>query len=109
MKFYLLNCIHLSSEQAVIEDFVCICALCQARIHWKQSVEVVFTFSSKTRVLVWCGLKQAENEPKTTHVCELGLSLPENAGIQIRSFSASFQAENDPVKNPSTGLAQDII
>jgi len=53
--------------------------------------------------LVWCGLKQAENEPKTTHVSEQCLSLAENAHIQKRSYSAGFQAENDPFKNPSTG------
>ncbi len=40
---------------------------CCARFSWKLSVKVVFIFSSKTRILVWCGLKQAENELKTTH------------------------------------------
>jgi len=34
---------------------------------------------------------------------ELGLSLAENAHNQIQTFSAGFQAENDPFKNPSTG------
>ena len=75
-----------------------------ACFHSKQSVEVVFIFSSKTSVLVWCGLKQAENEPKTTHVFEYSLSLAENPSIQKRAYSAGFQAENSPTKNPSTGL-----
>jgi len=66
-------------------------------------VEVVFIFSSKTSVLVWCGLKQAENQLKTTCVSEQGLSLDENPRIQKRAFSAGFQAEYDPFKNPSTG------
>jgi len=74
-----------------------------ACFHSKQSVEVVFIFSFKTSVLVWCGLKQAENEPKTTHVFEYSLSLAENPSIQKRAYSAGFQAENSPTKNPSTG------
>jgi len=51
-----------------------------------------------------CGLKQAENELNTTHFSEQGLSLAENLRIQKQAFSASFQTENDPFKNPSTGF-----
>jgi len=54
--------------------------------------------------LVWCGLKQAENKPKTTHVSEQCLSLAENAHIRKRSYSAGFQAENVLFKNPSKGI-----
>jgi len=54
------------------------------------------------RVSVWCGLKQAENQPKTTHVSKQRLSLAENLRFQKRAFSASFQNENTPFKNPST-------
>ncbi len=54
--------------------------LCCARFNWKLSVKVVFIFSSKTSVLAWFGLKQAENEPKTNHVSDLRLST----GIKIR-------------------------
>jgi len=57
------------------------------------------------RVLVWCGLKQAENEPNTTHVSEQRLSLAENLRIQKRAFLAGFQAGNSMFKNPSTGLS----
>jgi hypothetical protein len=80
-----------------------ICVLLEARFHWKQSVKVVFIFSSKTRVLVWCGLKQAEYEPNTTHVSEQCLSLAEYPRIWKRSFSAGFQTENNLFKNPSNG------
>ena len=59
-------------------------------------------FSSKTRVLVWCGLKQAENEPNTTCFSKQRLSLAENLRIQKRAFSAGFQAGNSLFKNPST-------
>jgi hypothetical protein len=75
----------------------------QARFRWKQSVGVVFIFSSKTRVLVWCGLKQAENRPKTSYVSDLRLSLGENARFQKWAFSAFFQAENNPFINSGTG------
>ncbi len=51
--------------------------LCYARFSWKLSVKVVFILSSKTSVLVWYSLKQAENKPKTTHVSDLRLSLCE--------------------------------
>ncbi len=76
----------------------------QARFRWKQSVGVVFIFSSKTRVLVWCGLKQAENRLKTSYVSDLRLSLGENARFQKWAFSACFQAENDPFINSGTGF-----
>jgi len=76
----------------------------KACFHWKQSVGVVFIFFSKTRVLVSCGLKQAENEPKTNHVSEQRLSLAENLRIQKRAFLASFQTENTGFKNPSTDV-----
>jgi hypothetical protein len=66
-------------------------------------VKVVFIFSSKTSILIWCGLKQAENEPKTTHVSDPGLSLGENRRFRKRSYSACFQAENDPYINSGTG------
>jgi len=69
------------------------------KTEWKGSI-----FSSKTSVLVWCGLKQAENKLKTTPVSEQCLSPAENAHIQKRSYWAGFEAENDPFKNPSTGL-----
>ena len=72
-------------------------------------MEVVFIFSSKTRVLVWCGLKQAENEPKTTKVSELRLSLAANLRIQKRAFLASFQTENTLLKNPSTVLCLSTV
>jgi hypothetical protein len=63
----------------------------------------IFIFSSKTSILVWCGLKQAENEPKTTHVSDPRLSLCENNRFQIRAYSACFQAENDLYINSGTG------
>jgi len=85
-----------------------ICVVHQARFHWKPSVAVVFIFSTETRVLVWCGLKQAENELKTPHVSKQCLSLAENPSIQKRSYSAGFQAENNLFKNPSTGLVAQI-
>ena len=65
-------------------------------------MKVVFIFSSKTRVLVWCGLKQAEYQPNMTHVSEQCLSLAEYPRIRKRAFSAGFQTENDRFKNPST-------
>ena len=55
-------------------------------------------------ILVWCGLKQAENEPKTTHVSDLRLSLCENDRFPKRSYSACFQAENDLYKNSGTEI-----
>ena len=73
-----------------------------ARLSWKLSVKVVFIFSSKTRVLVWYGLKQAENWPKTSCVSDLRLSLGENVRFQKWAFSACFQAENDPFINSGT-------
>ncbi len=78
-------------------------ALLYARFSWKLSVKVVFIFSSKTSILVWCGLKQAENEPKTTHVSDPSLSLREYDRFQKPSYSACFQAENDLYKNSGTG------
>jgi hypothetical protein len=69
-------------------------------------VKVVFIFSSKTSILVWCGLKQAENGPKTTHVSDLRLSLCENHRFQKRSYSACFQAENDLYINSGTGVME---
>jgi hypothetical protein len=46
----------------------------QHDIFWLVVIETVyedsFYFSSKTSVLVWCALKQDENEPKTTVVSE---------------------------------------
>ncbi len=81
-----------------------ISTLCFARFSWKLSVKVVFSFSSKTSILVWCGLKQPENEPKTTHVSDPGLSLCENDRFQKRSYSARFQAENDLYINSGTGI-----
>jgi hypothetical protein len=79
-------------------------ALCYARFSWKLSVKVVFIFSSKTSILVWCGLKQAENGPKTTHVSDPGLSLREYDRFQKPSYSAWFQAENDLYINSGTVL-----
>ncbi len=73
-----------------------------ARFSWKLSVKVVFIFSSKTSILVWCGLKQAENEPKTTHVSDPRLSLCKNDRFQKRAYSACFQAENDLYINSGT-------
>ncbi len=81
--------------------------LCCARFSWKLSVKVVFIFSSKTSVLVWCGLKQAENEPKTTHVLDPRLSLCENERFQKRAYSACFQAEYDLYIN--SGTAEEIL
>ncbi len=75
---------------------------CIACFPWKHSSRIVFIFSSKTRELVWCGLKQAENGLKTSYVFDLRLSLGENAGFQKWAFSACFQAENDPFKNSGT-------
>jgi len=83
-------------------------ALCYARFSWKLSVKVVFIFSSKTSILVWCGLKQAENEPKTTHVSDPGLSLREYDRFQKPSYSACFQAENDLYINSGTGLSREF-
>jgi len=51
--------------------------------------------------MVWCGLKQAEYVPNTTHVSEQCLSLAENPRIRKRAFSAGFQNENNLFKNPS--------
>ncbi len=78
--------------------------LCYARISWKLSVKVVFILSSKTSVLVWYSLKQAENEPKTTHVSDLRLSLSENDHFQKRAYSACFQAEYNLYINSGTVL-----
>ena len=71
---------------------------------WKQSEGVVFIFSSKTSVLPWFSLKQAENELKTNHVSDQRLSLGQNARFQKWAFSACFQDENDLFINLSTGL-----
>jgi hypothetical protein len=79
-------------------------ALWYARFSWKLSVNVVLIFSCKTSILVWCGLKQAENEPKTTYVSDQGLSLPEYDHFQKPSYSACFQAENDLYKNSGTAI-----
>ncbi len=65
-------------------------------------MKVVFIFSSKTSILVWCSLKQAENKPKTTHVSDPGLSLSENDRFPKRSYSACFKAENDLYINSGT-------
>jgi len=59
----------------------------------------------KTRVLVGCGLKQAEYEPNMTHVSEQCLSLAEYPRIRKRAFSAGFQIENNLFKNPSTEVS----
>jgi hypothetical protein len=72
-------------------------------------VKVVFIFSSKTSVLVWYSLKQAENEPKTTHVSDLRLSLCENDGFQKRAYSACFQAEYNLYINSGTGIFQQSV
>jgi hypothetical protein len=74
----------------------------KAHFCWKQSEGVVFIFSSKTSVLPWFGLKQAENELKTTHVSDQRLSLGQNARFQKWAFSACFQAENEPFINSGT-------
>ncbi len=66
--------------------------LCCAHFSWKLHVKVVFIFSSKTSVLVWYSLKQAENEPKTTPVSDLRLSHCENDRFQKRAYLACFQA-----------------
>jgi len=79
--------------------------LCYARFSWKLSVKVVFILSSKTSVLVWYSLKQAENEPKTTHVSDLRLSLCENDHFQKRAYSACFQAEYNLYINSGTAVA----
>ncbi len=71
---------------------------------WKLSVKVVLIFSSKTSVLVWYSLKQAENEPKTTHVSDLRLSLYENHCFQKRVFLACFQAEYNLYINSGTEI-----
>jgi hypothetical protein len=42
----------------------------------------------------WCGLKQAENKSKTTHVSDLRLSLCQNDRFQKRTYSACFQAKS---------------
>ena len=67
-------------------------------------MEVVFIFSSKTSVLVGCGLKQAEYELNTTRVSDQCLSLAENLRIGKQAFSAGFHTENDLFKNPSTEM-----
>ena len=66
-------------------------------------MKVVSILSSKTSVLVWYSLKQAENEPKTTHVSDLRLSLCENDHFQKRAYSACFQAEYNLYINSGTG------
>jgi hypothetical protein len=78
--------------------------LLTACFQWKHSGKVVFIFSSKTRVLVWCGLKQAKNELNTTHVSDSHLSLVENDCFQKRVYLACFQAENDLYINSGTDL-----
>jgi hypothetical protein len=55
-------------------------------------------------VLVWCGLIQAENEPKMTNVSDPRLSLCENDRFQKPSYSACFQAKNDLYINSGTAL-----
>jgi len=72
---------------------------------------VICDFTCESRVptvLVWCGLKQAEYELNTNHVSEQCLSLAENARIQKRAFSASFQTGNSLFKNPSTKVFSTI-
>jgi hypothetical protein len=59
-------------------------------------------------VLVWCGLIQAENEPKMTNVSDPRLSLCENDRFQKPSYSACFQAENDLYKNSGTAVPEFI-
>jgi hypothetical protein len=54
--------------------------------------------------LVWCGLKQAKNEPNTTHVSDPHLSLGKNDRFQKRAYLACFQAENDLYINSDTGM-----
>jgi len=54
-------------------------------------------------LLVWCGVKQAENEQNMTRVSEQRLSLAENLRIQKPAFLAGFQTENVLFENPSTG------
>ncbi len=76
---------------------------CIACFQWKHSGRVVFIFSSITRVLVWCGLKQAENVLKTIYFSDPRLSLGENVCFQKWAFSACFQAENEPFINSGTG------
>ena len=71
-------------------------------------MKVVFIFCSKTSILVRCGLKQAENEPKTTHVSDPGLSLREYDRFQKPSYSACFQAENDLYINSGTGVGDKL-
>ncbi len=70
-------------------------------------MKVVFIFSSKTSVLVWYSLKQAENEPKTTHVSDLRLSHCENARFQKRAYSACFQAEYNLYINSGTSFGHE--
>jgi hypothetical protein len=70
----------------------------QARFRWKQSAGVVFIFSSKTRVLVWCGIKQAENGPKTSYVSDPRLSLGENVRFQKYHFQLVFKLKTTLLK-----------
>jgi len=63
-----------------------------------------FQFLFQNKVLVWCSLKPAENELKTTYISDLSLSLAENAHIQKGSYSACFQAKNQEFKNLSKEL-----
>ncbi len=72
-------------------------SVCSGRdkIWAKLSCWVVLNFFSNTRVLVWCNLKRAENELKTTHVFDHRLSLGVNARFQKLAFSACFQDENN--------------
>ncbi len=84
--------------------FMHICVLWLASFHWKLPARVVFIFSFKTSVLVWCGLKQGYNELKTTNVSDPRLSLVENAHFQKWAFSACFKDENDLHINSATGF-----
>jgi hypothetical protein len=87
------NSLYLTVDWSWPQVLSCNKQVFSARFSWKLSVKVVFIFSSKTSVLVWYSLKQAENDPNTTHVSDLRLSLCENDRFQKLAYSACFQAE----------------
>ncbi len=60
-------------------------------------VRVVFIFSSKTRVLVWCGRKQAENGPKTSMSLIRVYLLAKTFVFRNEHFKLVFKLKTTPL------------
>jgi hypothetical protein len=55
--------------------------------------------------LLWCGIKRAENELKTTHVSDRRLSLGENAHFSEMSIFSLFSERKRPFSKSGHGTA----